>query len=67
MKNNSKKKIHIICLAWMLIGFILLILIRMAGYYDNHSMQDVVTQLVLSYVFSSCIITGIVAYLSRKK
>lgn len=67
MKNNTKKKIHMICLAWTLIGSILLICIWISNQFDNRSMQGIVTQLVTLYVFSSCILSGIVAYLSKKK
>lgn len=66
MKNNSKK-IRIICLTWAVIAIILLILIWICDGTGNGSMQRNLTYAVRIYIGISCILSGIVARLSKNR
>ena len=64
MKNNSKK-IRVICLIWTTIGIVLLIFVWLCNYSDNYFMQKVITRIIQLYIFISCILSGVVARLSK--
>jgi peptidoglycan/LPS O-acetylase OafA/YrhL len=64
MKKFFKNKSRMICFAWSLIGMILLVC---AYFFKNSSLQEFVGNIILCYVFGSCILSGVVANISKKK
>lgn len=56
---------YIILGSWILIGLIFIISIRITDYYNNYFFQDIMTKLVMFYVFLSPILAGVIAYLRK--
>ncbi|MBS4930342.1 MAG: hypothetical protein KH020_03255 [Clostridiales bacterium] len=48
-----------------MIGLIFIISIRITDYYNNYFFQDIMTKLVMFYVFLSPILAGVIAYLRK--
>lgn len=68
MKNKlSSKKSLILCLSWSVIGIILLCLIFFTSSLKDPSLEKIMGNIVLGYVFLSCILVGIVAYIKKGK
>lgn len=61
------KKSHILCLSWSVIGIMLLCLIFVASSLKDNSLQEIIGNIVVGYVFLSCILAGIVAYIKKKE
>lgn len=66
MKDNSNKAVHIILLGWTVIGLMLLFCILITDRLGNSFMQDIMKKLVILYLFSSCILSGVVTSLRKK-
>jgi hypothetical protein len=64
MKKFFQKKSRIICFAWCFIGLILLVAILL---FKNTSLQGAVGNIVLCYVFGSCILSGVAAFISKSE
>lgn len=64
MKNLFTKKKRIICFSWSLIGIILLVSIHL---FKDTSFQETIGNIVLCYVFGSCILSGVIGYISKKE
>ena len=61
------KKNLIICFSWSLVGVILLCFIFAANLLKDDSLQKIVGHIVIFYVAGSCVLSGIVAYITKKE
>lgn len=64
MRKIFSKKSRIIYFFWALIGIILLILISK---FEGTSLQGVIGNIVILYVFGSCIISGVISRIVEKE
>jgi hypothetical protein len=64
MKKFFEKKSRMICFAWSFLGIILLVCVYL---FAHTSLQEAVEKIVLCYVFGSCILSGIVAFISKRE
>lgn len=64
MKKFFSKKSRIIYLFWALIGIVLLILISQ---FEGTSLQGAIGNIVILYVFGSCIISGVISRMVKKE
>jgi hypothetical protein len=64
MKKFFENKSRMICFAWSFIGIVLLVCVYL---FKNTSLQEEIGNIVLCYVFGSCILSGVVAYISKKE
>lgn len=64
MRNFFSKKSRIIYFFWALIGIILLILISQ---FEGTPLQGFIGNIVILYVFGSCIISGVISRIVKKE
>jgi len=61
------KKSRIICNSWSVVGIILFCAIFIATSLKDSFLQEVIGNIVICYVFVSCILAGIVAYIKKRE
>lgn len=64
MKKIFAKKSRTICCFWLLFGIVILGLIQV---YEGTSRQELIGNIVRCYMFGSCIVPGVAAYIAKKE
>lgn len=64
MKKIFARKRRIICCFWLLLG---LGLVGLICVYEGTSRQGLIDTLVRCYMFGSCVIPGVAAYIAKKE
>lgn len=67
MKKNANKKIRrMILTIWTIIAILLIFGIVIISKENNIALQELMTKIVLAYVFGSAVLSGIVYLLNNK-